>query len=308
MNYNIALCRNLAIISIILHHTLCAFGSWPPNHKIDVPLPDILSILSYDLKAVGLGTFTFVSGYLMFFQEKKKISFTNFLYKKTSRILLPCLLYALAYWLIFPTFMFNIFPAPINGTHLWYLPMIFLCMIVISLHTYCRRYALPLVILIYCAMHYYNNLLPNRTLEEFFYYFPIFYSGYLLNKYSVVERLQNTKYRVLSLIISFFACVYFRKHGFPIYGWAVYYGLAALTLYMATSLLLNNKTLDKFSMIITNNSFAIYLLHQFVINALLLFNYSNVNVYLIVCLISLTAFFIPLTLSYLYSSLRFRKI
>ena len=157
-------------------------------------------------------------------------------------------------------------------------------------------------------MHYYNNLLPNRTLEEFFYYFPIFYSGYLLNKYSVVERLQNTKYRVLSLIISFFACVYFRKHGFPIYGWAVYYGLAALTLYMATSLLLNNKTLDKFSMIITNNSFAIYLLHQFVINALLLFNYSNVNVYLIVCLISLTAFFIPLTLSYLYSSLRFRKI
>lgn len=39
MNYNINVLRCMAIIAIVLHHSMIAFCGWPPNHAIGGEIP-----------------------------------------------------------------------------------------------------------------------------------------------------------------------------------------------------------------------------------------------------------------------------
>lgn len=78
MNSNITYLRNMAIVAIVLHHSLIAFCGWPPNHAIGGNIPVVADILSGLLKNFGLGVFTFISGFVLYYQSKKQDSCQHF--------------------------------------------------------------------------------------------------------------------------------------------------------------------------------------------------------------------------------------
>ena len=92
MNFNISCLRGFAILAIVLHHTLCAFYGWPPNHGIG-GAPHYSLYVCEILRIFGLGVFTFISGYVLYFQNRKTDTFPCFIKKKFRRIMIPCLLY-----------------------------------------------------------------------------------------------------------------------------------------------------------------------------------------------------------------------
>lgn len=119
---SIVLLRFVAIICIVYHHSISSITGWPP---IEIPQLTIYPIVLFSstlAKNIGLVMFTFISGYLVFLSGKKLSP--NYVRKKFKRVIIPCVLAAGIYFIIFPNLMYD--NDPVNGTHLWYLPMIFI--------------------------------------------------------------------------------------------------------------------------------------------------------------------------------------
>ena len=196
-NQTICFLRNAAIIAIVLHHSMSAFCGWPPNHSIGGAIPTISFVLSGLFKNFGLGVFTFISGFCLYYQSKKEESFFQFLRKKSNRIIIPCLFFGCVYGLFFSSYMFPTWPAIINGTHLWYLPMLFLCILVTSFHFYAKRYACLLIALCYIGTFLLASWTHCRTFGEFYLYYPIFYVGFLSNKWNLDNLLEKKRKSVI---------------------------------------------------------------------------------------------------------------
>lgn len=197
MNNNISLLRDISIIAIVLHHSMCVYSGWPPNISIDGTLPDSITIISSYLKLLGLGSFTFISGYLAY--STKRISNYDFMLKKAKRLLLPCFYVAILYWAFFPNQMFDDFPSPVNGTHLWYLPMLFIIMMIVKFVNgseciYKRFGVLTVTWIIFLLMYKTTSF---RTFSECFTYLPIFIIGYEVHKYE--SRLTSCRTLVLTM-------------------------------------------------------------------------------------------------------------
>lgn len=183
MNYNIALLRNIAIVCIVLHHTLCIYTGWPPNAGLSETLPRYVYFISESLKITGLSVFTFISGYLLYYSKDRISSPILYLQNKTRRILLPCVVFGFIYYVSFPQYMYVDWPSPINGTHLWYLPMLFICMLagflIIS-----NKYGVLFSLAIWGLIFIICKEVKFRTISEFINYYPVFVLGYFLNKYN----------------------------------------------------------------------------------------------------------------------------
>jgi fucose 4-O-acetylase-like acetyltransferase len=80
-----------------------------------------------------LETFVFISGYLLAYQAingKLQEVFWHFTKKKASRLVLPCLIFSIIYFLMFRDYSLSVVYKDIyNGSvgHLWFLPMLFWC-------------------------------------------------------------------------------------------------------------------------------------------------------------------------------------
>ena len=46
INLSITYLRNMAIVAIVLHHSMIAFCGWPPNHAIGGNIPVFADVLS----------------------------------------------------------------------------------------------------------------------------------------------------------------------------------------------------------------------------------------------------------------------
>ncbi len=103
MNPYISIIRLLAIITIVMHHSICALYVFPPHHLGCMNIPDWLFYVNRIIVRFGLGMFTFISGYVLFYQNTKVESFSHFLWKKIKRIVFPCILWGILYLLLFPT-------------------------------------------------------------------------------------------------------------------------------------------------------------------------------------------------------------
>ncbi|MGN0187027.1 MAG: acyltransferase family protein [Paludibacteraceae bacterium] len=241
-------------------------------------------LISSSFKLFGLSTFTFLSGFVLFYQTYKKKPFPSFVWHKFLRLMVPCAIYALLYRLIFPNMMFN--DNPINGTHLWYIPMIFLCIMVVSIQVYQPR-LWWVSIGIYLLSVKLQNYVEWRTLWEFIQYFPIFYIGFCFN--ALLEngevflnyvRKQKTNpmgswiVMGIGLFVPFFTKIVHRVY---INETSMAVALLLIFLYVVISksripngggylLFFAKKSIQ----VIDRNSFAIYLLHQFFINASIL--------------------------------------
>lgn len=179
MNYYIVGFRAIAIVCIILHHSFSIYQGWPPNCGLGI-FPVYAQTMSYILKCMGLNLFVFISGYCMYYSQIKKPSFRYWLKGKIFRILIPLFVFSFAYYMLFPHLMFDVWPAPVNGTHLWFLLMIFLCMLILSIHLYSTStHSFVVIPIIYVFIVLSNIYIVSfRTFEELTFFFPIFVLGY----------------------------------------------------------------------------------------------------------------------------------
>ncbi len=273
-NITISYLRVAALLAILFHHTICMYGGWPPlANPFNVLMPPHIGLMSASAKGIGLNFFTFISGFVLFYQTKKQQSFLEFLWKKVVRIVIPCIVFGLAYWLIFPDLMGN--HDPINGTHLWFLPMIFLSILVVSVHFYLPK-PFWIVMALYALLYKLGNYTTLRTLHEYRFYFMIFYAGFgfnaLLNGGDLKEALSlyfSKKWAIallgIALLLSPLYVKVIKLAPVPTQILPIVLGCIIvyyITLYAQTSL----SKLDNLVLLFDRNSFAIYLLHQFVIN------------------------------------------
>ncbi len=283
--------RVLACIAIVSHHTICALnGEWPAlGHPIIEHISDSAKFMSIQAKMFGLCGFTFISGAVLYYASTKQVSFLRFLWAKVRRILFPLIFFALLYKCLFPDLVCLNTPTSINGTHLWYLPMIFLCMLITSLHFY-KHYAMLYIAILYFAIIVIRNYIDFRTIEELYYYYPIFYSGFLSNyalhntdklKYRILHPTNIDKYLLCAAIV---VVMLLHTKVFRLLGFVA--NIPAAIVYAILFIILSNNStnindlltgegfaekISNIVNIIDRNSFAIYLMHQFFLNTWIVF-------------------------------------
>ena len=123
----------LIVLLVIFHAFAIHTGGWLPPYNTfkSIPAYDWFGMFTHIFQ---LEAMTFISGLLMGYQSLRKpdsIQSSSFITKKIKRILLPCLIFGIAYYALFGdlsasplSILYNL----INGCgHLWFLPMIFWC-------------------------------------------------------------------------------------------------------------------------------------------------------------------------------------
>lgn len=260
------------------------------------------------LKNFGLGVFTFISGFVLFYQSHKYEAFTHFLIKKTKRILIPCLFWGCVYAMFFGSYMSSSWPAAVNGTHLWYLPMLFLCIVVTSSHFY-SKYPFVLVAFSYIVFLLLSKFTHFRTFTEYYIYFPVFYAGFWMNRLNIEDVLRKNEMKCMFALIGGAILWLFKVVELYKYTWTI--NMLAISLISYVSIMFLTRRFyrtNKVDLSLTKQSFSIYLLHQFVVNLMLGYVcFKHSNYYFTLCVLFCISFFIPWMLSEFYDVAK-RKI
>ena len=126
------------IFLLIVYHALCIYtGAWdsPFNPTIYIPIYDWLGTF---IHLSQLESMVFIGGLLLGYYAHIKSDVLSFHYcviKKAKRILLPCLIFGVFYYVMFYDLQASwnsIIWKLLNGCgHLWFLPMIFWCFVLV---------------------------------------------------------------------------------------------------------------------------------------------------------------------------------
>ncbi|WP_294590774.1 acyltransferase [uncultured Phocaeicola sp.] len=188
---DVVLMRLVLITVLILYHAMCIHtGAWKP------PIEGFQQIVVYDW--IGMLPINFfleamvlISGSLLGYKlllKPESLTFNICVVKKAKRLLLPCFLFSILYYIMFLDTNISLFCIVlhiVNGCgHLWFLPMIFWCFVItylIAKFIPSRSELQSLLLVIFALMAIYNPLssLPAGlgSVGNFLFYF---YAGYLL--------------------------------------------------------------------------------------------------------------------------------
>lgn len=148
---DVVLIRLLLIGLLIVYHAFAIHThAWRPPYDAFIPIVayDWFGMFSHSFR---LEAMVFISGLLFGYNFRRKpemFTFQTCVIKKAKRILLPCFIFGIIYYLMF--YDLSVSPLQIiyrilNGCgHLWFLPMIFWCFVL----TYAINKILPLLICI----------------------------------------------------------------------------------------------------------------------------------------------------------------
>lgn len=171
---NIVLLRFAAIALIVYHHSISSLCGWPPMEICLPTLPKLVIYSSSLTKNVGLVLFTFISGYLITFTNKPYC--LSYILKKFKKLFLPCFIVATLYYFLFPSMMFD--SDLVNGTHLWYLPMILLFYVFSpAVNTRSFPKSIVFIFLTFGSYVLLGRLTSLRTFSECARYWPAFVGG-----------------------------------------------------------------------------------------------------------------------------------
>jgi len=132
--YEITIIRPLIIFLLVVYHCLCIFtGGW--TVPAGVESNTVYWWLGKFISGFRIECIAFVGGYVMayqFIERGKDQKFLPFVWKKIKRLLFPCVLFGLAYWMLFRyngTWSWKTMGYRLIGGigHLWFLPMLFWC-------------------------------------------------------------------------------------------------------------------------------------------------------------------------------------
>ena len=216
--------RIIMILSVLVVHSFTPFGGGWPLPSGYPRIKEYAEIVRYTA-SFNMEMFVFISGFLFGFKayrlnlKGETFDFKDVMWNKVKRILLPSVVFSLAYALIFPDkvqplthLLYRVFT---GAGHLWFLPMIFTCFfifVLIEKYHVKQWIVIPILLLL--------SILPHR--DMFFqlgrtsYFLIFFYCGYALRRYDFrfIERLYNLKSIIVSLALYLFFYTYLNRHIF----------------------------------------------------------------------------------------------
>lgn len=173
---------------LVFYHAFAIFtGAWKPIAGYpEIPGYALLGNLSY---ACLLETFVFISGYVFGYQVRVKgdtaLSAKKLLVKKFKRLIIPSIIFSIAYLLIIQGFHGSLFSTSYQilcgVAHMWFLPMLFWCFVIVWIIEKVKlKQNLALLVLLGLSIISFIPL-PLR-LGAALYYAVFFYAGYLIQK------------------------------------------------------------------------------------------------------------------------------
>lgn len=293
--YEVVPIRLFLVVMLVFYHAFAIFtGAWQPiNGYPKIPVYNILGNLSC---ACLLETFVFISGYVFGNQVRKngktELSVKNIIVKKFKRLIIPSIIFSIAYLLIFGNINQPIhrmiYQILCGVGHMWFLPMLYWCFIIVCILEKLKiRKNIAVILLLFLSAISYLPL-PFR-LGAALYYAISFYIGYLIQKNDCKFEYSNKTILIVSVG---FICFFILKIAFAnsegvqlfdveILDKAVNLSLssyirlvcAALGIYLLYILsvqLVSNSLIDNWGGCIrlSNCCFGIYLFQQFVLKGI----------------------------------------
>lgn len=206
---DVAAIRVALIFILVFYHAFCPFtgdGHFPVKGNEPIELYKWLGIIPHYFR---LEAMVFISGLLFGYtlmQHPERLSFDGCVAKKAKRLLLPCLLFSLIYFVLFYDLhqpLFVILVRLSNGVnHLWFLPMIFWCFALCYLAE--RTHFTPSIVLLVSiaiiALPSVDLVLGVKRVHRFFFFF---YFGYAIKKGYIKFKLVEKTRDLLLLLATF---------------------------------------------------------------------------------------------------------
>lgn len=197
--YEVVPIRLFLIVMLVFYHAFAIFtGAWKPIAEYpEIPGYALLGNLSY---ACLLETFVFISGYVFGYQVRIKgdtaLSAKKLLVKKFKRLIIPSIIFSIAYLLIIKGFHDSLLTTSYQilcgVAHMWFLPMLFWCFVIVWIIEKVKlKQNIALLVLLALSVISFIPL-PLR-LGAALYYAVFFYAGYLIQKnYKTNKELPRT--------------------------------------------------------------------------------------------------------------------
>lgn len=322
----IGIMRFILILCIVIGHTFAVYSL----KSAPWPLPDGISAVpeyrwfNEVFISFALQTFVFVSGYLMALSEnKREITRIKFIKKKAIRLLIPTLIFGLAYLYLIDTnvhiksiryFIYYL----INGPgHLWFLPMLFFCFVGAIFFTPRKNMSI-LYWLILLGVSFMSIFMPNITrISQACFYFIFFIEGYFFYSWGRAAHLPDNKYVIVSGGVILLALIIFKVWIFefePEHSkYLSFISKLLLGLFGAPYLLFLCQRLKKYEtlcLIGTWNGFmGVYIFHQFILRYLLYQTQvlNHINPYLYPVLLFIITMILSIVLTLVFMNNRWLK-
>lgn len=200
--YEVSIIRPLVIFLLVVLHAFAFYsGAWDKPDCIG-EVPAYFWFCQF-VQGFRIETIALIAGYVFAFQSidlGKKYAFGGFIWKKFKRLIIPCIIFSLAYYFLFlfDRETFQLVPFLINilsgSGHLWFLPMLFWCFLAIWTIDRYRLSSWWLLVLLALASIMPIPYIPFglHRLPHFLFYC---YFGYTLYEHrpQVIGRLMNAK-------------------------------------------------------------------------------------------------------------------
>lgn len=213
--------RVISVLLLVLDHTFIIYaGGWEqPNGIQNV---DIYFWLGKFFMCIMLPLYVFISGYTYSSQiakSKESQSFKQLIVRKMKRLMLPCWIFSALHIIIFSEYdrvdsLVEIIFFLFTGiAHLWFLPMLFYCFIIMHI---CRYLIMNKVIsnsslcIFALAASILTLNLKNIIFGGGLYYFSFFYMGYIFfikREQLYAERAVNILLLTAFFIVNFIAVI-----------------------------------------------------------------------------------------------------
>lgn len=201
----ISIIRPILILILVFYHAFCPYsGAWEPFEGIK---PNScyhwLADIAYSFM---LPMFVFQSGYVWAYQRNRK-GFENFpqlIMKKGKRLIIPSIIFSIAYLLIFgnqnnKTIIDTLTNILTGVAHMWFLPMLFGCFVSSWIINQIRSYYLKWCIIIVFYLISFVQL--PFHLDRIFNYLVYFQIGYDI--YKLKDKIKSNCYQLIFLWITF---------------------------------------------------------------------------------------------------------
>ncbi len=211
--YEVDIARIVLIFLLVLYHSFVIYDKqWEfITIQPDIPTYKWLSIFFYSF---FLEMFVFISGYVYGHKMKTKveIDYKKEILNKVKRLLLPCWLFSVLYYILFgdlsapwTSIALSVF---YGCGHLWFLPMLFLCFLaVLFIERVKMKQETALSMALFFSLLSSVRLLYNIPfhLGSCMYFFFFFYLGYIIKKTScdIFEKFSSIR-TFLWLVAIFF--------------------------------------------------------------------------------------------------------
>ena len=299
---DVVIIRLSLIFLLVFYHSFAIYSrNWssPFSFVPDISIYYWLSVCTHGFQ---LEAMTFISGLLLGYTIKRhpeRLSFHGCVIKKIKRILLPCFIFSFIYFLIFNekdmAWYESMYEIIIGCGHLWYLPMIFWCFVLLYyIEAFSSRSSIKLwlpISFLFCLLPL-SGFLPLRIgyTTNFFIYF---YIGYVLMKYNLIKSKKlKISYCFWGMLTYFFIGIILKEwvmryepaslimHGVQILLMRLFHLVGALSMivvfYIVSNIALVSNYIAKHPcfVILSGYCYGVYIYQQFIL--LLIYFYTNI--------------------------------